>query len=137
VSVEDVTELRVFHLVNADPVETATLFSTLFPDDTKTAEQNQPNLRFRGPAAFFNPQPAASSTSSQSDRMKKKGQVIAVPDQRTSSIIISAAGDMMPQIAAMIAQLDSDTSHHQKVLVIPLENAEVTDVMPVLQDMFQ
>ncbi len=41
VSVSDVTELRVFHLSNADPVETAALFAQLFPDDRKTADQNQ------------------------------------------------------------------------------------------------
>ena len=138
VSVTDVTELRVFHLNNADPVETAAMFAQLFPDDTTAANQNQPNVRFRGGAGFggFFGQPASQTADSQSDRMKKKGQVIAVPDQRTSSIIISAAGDLMPQIAAMITQLDADTSKKQSVYVIPLENAEVTDVLPVLQDMF-
>jgi general secretion pathway protein D len=136
VSVTDVTELRVFHLANADPVETAALFAQLFPDDTKTADQNQANVRFRGGLGGFFNQPTAQNNQSESDRMKKKGQVIAVPDQRTSSIIISAAGDLMPQIAAMIAQLDADTSKKQSVYVIPLENAEVTDVLPVLQDMF-
>jgi type II secretory pathway component GspD/PulD (secretin) len=138
VSVTDVTELRVFHLSNADPVETAALFAQLFPDDSKTADQNQAAVRFRGGfgGGFFNQGNAATTQTPTSDRMKKKGQVIAVPDQRTSSIIISAAGDLMPQIAAMIAQLDGDTSKKQNVYVIPLENAEVTDVLPVLQDMF-
>jgi len=88
-----------------------------------------------GFGGFFG-QPAAPAAATESDRMKKKGQVIAVPDQRTSSIIISAAGDLMPQIAAMITQLDADTSKKESVYVIPLENAEVTDVLPVLQDMF-
>jgi len=140
VSVTDVTELRVFHLANADPVETAALFGQLFPDDTATANQNQAAVRFRGgfggAGGFFNQGTPPVTQTATSDRMKKKGQVIAVPDQRTSSIIISAAGDLMPQIAAMIEQLDGNTSKKQSVYVIPLENAEVTDVLPVLQDMF-
>jgi general secretion pathway protein D len=139
VSVTDVTELRVFHLSNADPVETAAMFAQLFPDDTTAANQNQAAVRFRGGfggGGFFNQGTAPVTPASTSDRMKKKGQVIAVPDQRTSSIIISAAGDLMPQIAAMIEQLDGNTSKKQSVYVIPLENAEVTDVLPVLQDMF-
>jgi len=37
----------------------------------------------------------------------------------------------MPQIAAMIEQLDGNSSRKQSVYVIPLENAEVTDVLPV------
>ena len=137
VSVSDVTELRVFHLANADPVETAALFAQLFPDDSKTADQNQAAIRVRGGfGGFFNPGNAATTQTPTSDRMKKKGQVIACPDQRTSSIIISAAGDLMPQIAAMIEQLDGNSSRKQSVYVIPLENAEVTDVLPVLKDMF-
>ena len=138
VSVSDVTELRVFHLANADPVETAALFAQLFPDDSKTADQNQAAVRFRGGfgGGFFGQGNAATTQTPASDRMKKKGQVIAVPDQRTSSVIISAAGDLMPQIAAMIEQLDGNSSRKQSVYVIPLENAEVTDVLPVLKDMF-
>jgi general secretion pathway protein D len=136
VSVSDVTELRVFHLANADPVETAALFAQLFPDDSKTADQNQSAVRFRGGLGGFFNQGNAPTQTPTSDRMKKKGEVIAVPDQRTSSVIISAAGDLMPQIAAMIEQLDGSTSKKQSVYVIPLENAEVTDVLPVLQDMF-
>src|ERR1017187_6934477 len=138
VSVSDVTELRAFHLANADPVETAALFAQLFPDDSKTADQNQAAVRFRGGfgGGFLNQGNAATTQTPASDRMKKKGQVIAVPDQRTSSVIISAAGDLMPQIAAMIEQLDGNSSRKQSVYVIPLENAEVTDVLPVLKDMF-
>jgi type II secretory pathway component GspD/PulD (secretin) len=137
VSVSDVTELRVFHLANADPVETASLFAQLFPDDSRTADQNQAAVRFRGGlGGFFNQGNAPTTQTAASDRMKKKGQVIAVPDQRTSSVIISAAGDLMPQIAAMIEQLDGNSSKKQSVYVIPLENAEVTDVLPVLKDMF-
>ncbi len=137
VSVTDVTELRVFHLANCDPVETAALFAQLFPDDSRTTDQNQAAVRFRGGfGGFFNQGNVPTVQTPTSDRMKKKGEVIAVPDQRTSSVIISAAGDLMPQIAAMIEQLDGNSSKKQSVYVIPLENAEVTDVLPVLQDMF-
>ena len=62
--------------------------------------------------------------------------LVAVADNRTSSVLVSAASDLMPQIAEMIAQLDEDASKKQNVYVIPLENAEVSDVLPVLQDMF-
>src|SRR6267154_45380 len=71
VSVSDVTELRVFHLANADPVETATLFAQLFPDDSKTTDQNQAAVRFRGGfgGGFFNQGNAATTQTPTSDRM--------------------------------------------------------------------
>ena len=43
----------------------------------------------------------------------------------------------MPQIAEMVAQLDSSPARRQKVFVYRLENADVTQVEQILQDMFQ
>jgi type II secretory pathway component GspD/PulD (secretin) len=69
--------------------------------------------------------------------MKKKGRVLAVADERTSSIIVSAASELMPEIEEVVAQLDSSSARKQKVLIIPLENADPQQVQQVLQDMFQ
>ena len=141
VSATDITELRVFHLKNADPVEMADMFSQLFPDQSKTSNdpnQNQGGFRFRGGIGgpFINANQNNQSTTS--DRMKKKGQVTAVADQRTSSIIVSAASELMPQIAEMIAQLDSSSPKKQMVYVFPpLEHADPQQVQQILQDMFQ
>ena len=69
--------------------------------------------------------------------MKKMGRVLAVPDARTSSIIVSAAAELMPQIAQMIEDLDLDPARKQKVFVYSLENADVDAVTSLLSDMFQ
>jgi len=51
-------------------------------------------------------------------------------------IIISAASELMPQIAEMIAQLDASPAKKQKVFVYSLENADVQQVEQILRDMF-
>lgn len=128
----DVTELRVFHLLNADPSELADQLATLFPDDTRTgANQNQ---GFGGGFRFFG---GRNTQTTPSDRMKKKGRVLAVPDPRTSSLLVSAAGDLMPQIAEMIAQLDASAAKKEVVKVFDLQNADPQDVNQVMQDLFQ
>lgn len=137
VSATDLTEVRVFRLVNADPQETVDELTQLFPDQTKSGQNIQgQQFQFRGGRGgpFFNQ--AATAQTTTTDRMKKMGQVVAVADQRTSSIIVSAAGDLMPQIANMIAELDASASGHQKAYVVPLNDAEVDDVMQVLQALF-
>jgi general secretion pathway protein D len=140
VSVADVTELRVFFLRNADPLELADIFAELFPDETRTRDNqnaNQAGFRFGGEGnrgGFGNRN--ANQTAS-SERMKKMGRVVAVPDQRTSSLIVSAASELMPQIAAMIEQLDASSSKRQRVYVYSLENADVQQVEQVVRDMFQ
>src|SRR5262249_49466527 len=58
-------------------------------------------------------------------------------DPRTSSLIVSAASTLMPQIAAMVAQLDTSPARKQKVFVYSLENADVQETAQILQDMFQ
>src|SRR5205807_2205954 len=100
----------------------------LFPDDTKSSDPNQNQMGFRfvpggfggfgrGAGARGGSTTASTDTS---ERMKKKSRVMAVPDQRTSSIIVSAAHEMMPEIVEMVAQLDSSPARKQKVFVFDL-----------------
>jgi type II secretory pathway component GspD/PulD (secretin) len=145
VSVADVTELRVFRLQNADPLEISDLLANLFPDDTKTDSNNQQQFAFRGGGFFggqFGNRGGArgnnnNAQGADSERMKKKGRVLAVPDQRTASIVVSAAGELMPQIAEIIAELDASPAKKQKVFVYSLENADVQQVEQILRGMFE
>jgi general secretion pathway protein D len=143
ISVAGITDLKVFHLKNADPLEMADIFAELFPDETKSSNNNnnQGDVRFRGgPFGGFNPFGGANRNrtgqNTDSDRAKKKGRVTAVPDQRTSSLIVSAASDLMPQIEAMIEQLDASPAKKQKVFVYSLENADVQQVERIVREMF-
>jgi len=96
------------------------LFAQLFPDDSKTADQNQSAVRFRGGLGGFFNQGNAPTQTPTSDRMKKKARSLRY---RTTYVIghYQRRGDLMPQIAAMIEQLDGSTSKKQSVYVIPLK----------------
>jgi general secretion pathway protein D len=133
--ISDVTEVRVFKLENADPSELAEQFAQLFPDETRSgSSNNRDNGRFRffGGGGFRGGGSQASST----DRTRKKSRVIAVADPRTKSLIVTAAAEMMPQIAEMVAQLDSSPARKEHVAVYDLQNANPQDVYAVLQDLF-
>jgi len=166
-SAEDATEVRVFHLKHHDPTEIANLLTGLFSDQGG-AGGNQTPIRFGGfgPGGFFggggfrgggfggggfggggggnfgragggSAAPAAGG-STQSDRIKKRQQVVAVADPRTSSVVVTAARDMIEQIAGMVEQLDQESpGKMQQVSVIHLQNADPQQVQQVLQDMFQ
>ena len=75
-----------------------------------------------------------NQATEQSNRALKKDKVVAVADQRTSSLIVSASREMMPEIAEMIAQLDSRPARKQKVYISSLENADVQHVEQVVRD---
>lgn len=135
VNIADITELRVFHLVNADPLEMADIFAELFPDETRTNSGNN-NQGNRFPFQFGGNRRNSQATE-QSQRALMKDKVVAVPDQRTSSLIVSASREMMPEIEGMIRQLDASPARKQRVYIYNLENADVQQVEEVVRNMFE
>lgn len=133
-SVDDVTELRVFHLKNSSASEMADQLAQLFPDETTS--QNGA-FGFGGGFRGFGGGRGGASQTSTSERSKKLGKVTAVPDERTGSLIVSASSQLMPQIAQMIEQIDANPARKQQVFVYPLGNAQAEDVALILQEMFQ
>src|SRR5208283_5448774 len=83
--VTDVTELRVFRLVNADASEIADQLAQLFPDPTTSNSGTQNPM---GPFSFFRGGfggrggTTSTAAANDSERMKKMGRVLAVPDPR-------------------------------------------------------
>jgi type II secretory pathway component GspD/PulD (secretin) len=124
--IEEITEVRVFRLQYADAQETADLLTQLFPDETS----NQNN---RGRVQLGGPQAAAATPSA---RMQQQTRVTAVPDLRTGSVVVSAARNIMTQIAQMIEVLDADPARQQKVFVFDVENTDPQVVQEVLQSLF-
>lgn len=141
-NVQDVTELRVFRLEFADPSEMADILSGLFPDDanSRNANNNNRGQRFGGFGMFGGMNRGGGNTGASgnaSDRALKKGKVTAVPDARTSSVIVSADRTLMPQIAEMVKQLDANPARKQQVFVYSLDNADPQQVQTVLRGLFE
>ena len=139
----DLTEIKVFALLNADPTETADQITKLFPD-TSSSSQNTGGRGggfggFGGPGGIFGGGGATRTggNGATSDRSKKMGKVIAVAEPRTRSLIVSAAKEMMPQIDAMVRSLDLSPAKKQKVRTYNLENASVAEVEAVLRAQFE
>lgn len=132
--IDSETELRVFRLKYADPQEMADLLTNLFPDPTMQNSRNQfGGGRF---ARFFGGGGGQNSSASQSSRQQSQTRVLAVPDLRTGSVVVSAARDLMEQIARMVEELDADPAKKQKVFVYSLENTDPQAVQELLQSLF-
>lgn len=134
----DLAEMRVFRLTNAEPAELADQLAQLFPDETSSGTgQDSGSLPFFFPGGGGGPGGQGTGNSGGgSEHMKKLGKVLAVPDARTSSLIVTAAKTLMPQIAGMIATLDADRGRRELVSVFELRNADPQDISQNLQDLF-
>jgi len=151
-SADTVSTMRVFRLKNADPTEMAQLLTNLFASTTTGGANNRGQIgQFGGPAAFFGALAAggaagggfggnragAANARTTSTTASRSTPVVAVPDPRTYSVVVTAAKDMMPQIAEIVAQLDADSARRQKVFVYTMENADVKQVETILKNVFQ
>jgi len=151
-SAEDFTEVRLFKLKNADPTETADLLTNLFPDDTKQGNNQSPfsmNPFFSRFASRFGGGPGGgftggggpggtggSGSNNQNQRIKKRNRVIAVADQRTASVVVSASKDLMEQIAEVVTGLDGDATGKPVVIVFKPENTDPDELKTMMTDLF-
>lgn len=135
VNVDDITELRVFALQHADAQEMADLLTELFPDTTRSNQSgNRGQFRFGGPGGFAAAMRGNTGTSA---RQQQQTKVSAVADMRTRSVVVSASRDLMPEIAQIVAQLDSDPARKQKVHVFSVENTDPAQVEEILRGLFE
>lgn len=135
---ENVTTVKVFQLEFADPTEMAALLNSLFADDSQTGGQNQ-GRGGRGGGGFrefFRGATGGGDSGGQNQRIRNRTKVTAVADPRTSSVLVTAAVEMMGQIEEMVKRLDANPARTEKVYVYEVDPGEVAQVQQVLQDMF-
>jgi type II secretory pathway component GspD/PulD (secretin) len=142
---EDFTELRVFPLAHSDPSEMADLLTSLFPDDTSRNGGGNSQSPFGGRfgrffggggGPFGQGNQANSGSNSQNQRIKKRNRVIAVADQRTTSVVVSASRDLIDQIEDIVTRIDGDPKGQAMVTVLKTPYADPDDIKQVLQDLF-
>jgi len=135
--VTDPSELRVFRLVNAVPSELADELAHLFSPDS--GHTNQENFVVNNTVPVFSRRvlgPGGLNQEQTDQHARKFGNVLAVPDPRTSSIIVTAPKALMPQIADVVADLDSDQGNKEIVSVFNLRHADPQDIYQNLRDLF-
>ena len=141
-SAQSETEIRVFRLKYASPIDVASELSSIFPSSTSGSTAQAPT-RFAGGGGggFFQRMAsaagAASAGSGANDRVKKAMQVNVVADSRIQAVIVTAPKDLMDHIADMMTDLDVPSTRDQKVFVFQMKNGDPQQAAQVLQNMFQ
>ena len=137
-TIEDVTEIQVFKLQNADAYEMAEVLTNLFSDKNEI-ENSRGGYRFGswGRSSSSSSRSRSSSSGNSSERMLQQKKVVAVADPRTNSVIVSATAELMKQIALMVERLDDNKAKRQKVYTYSLQNADVEGVSEILRNMFE
>jgi len=132
-NISEITETRIFRLLHADCVELSGLLTSLYSDNTS---QNNGANRNGGANQPQRPPQQQNPQNAQSERAILQARVVAVPDARTNSIIVSCSRDMMEQIALTIGRLDASDSKKQHVYIYTLDHADPENVAAILRGMF-
>ena len=137
-TIEDVTEIQVFKLQNADAYEMAEVLTNLFSDKDEI-ESSRGGYRFGswGRSSSSSSRSRSSSSGNSTERMLQQKKVVAVADPRTNSVIVSATAELMAQITLMVERLDGNKAKQQKVYTYSLQNADVEGVSEILRNMFE
>ena len=151
-SAESETEIRVFRLKYASPVDVASELASVFPSSSSSGSQSPIQFgggRFGGrgggfggrggggfAALFGGGNNANSTTAATQQRIQKAQQVSAVADSRIQAVIVTAPKDLMSEIADMMTELDVPSTRDQNVATIQLQNGDPQQVAQVLQNMF-
>ncbi len=143
-SVSSISTLRVFQLQYADASELAEVVGKVFDSSSDSTSSSGSNSRmdFRtggrsggGRPGGQNQQqtPAASSGSTALDAGSK---VVAVADERSNSLIVSAPEGLMETLAELVTQVDVNVSDITEVRVFELENADALEVAEIVTELF-
>jgi len=151
-SAESETEVQVFRLKYASPIDVANELTSVFPSSSSSGSQAP--IQFGGGrggrgggggggrgggfgggglAALFGGGANANPTQ---QRIQKATQVTAVADSRIQAVIVTAPKDLMTEIKLMMADLDVPSDRDQNVATIQLQNGDPQAVAQVLQTMF-
>ncbi len=119
-TIEDVTEIQVFKLNNADAYEMAEVLTNLFSDKDEI-ESSRGGYRFGsyGRSSSSSSRSRSGSSGNSSERMLQQKKVVAVADPRTNSVIVSATAELMKQIALMVERLETIKPSNRRCTPIP------------------
>ncbi len=136
----DMADVKVFHLEYADAQDTSELINEVFGQSRTSSssrssrsggQQNQQVTFMRG--GFGGPgQQQPSQTTSGASSV----EVIASADSRTNSVVVSGPATTLEVIAQIIKQLDENPEQERRIFVYALKNANATNLMTILNNLF-
>ena len=135
-----IAEIRVFHLMYADAEDTADLINDVFEDMGQTSGSSRMQEMMEMMSSRNDSRESGrgggSEGSSSGSGSASSVSVTAEADERTNSIVVTASQDTMDVIAEVIEELDSDSSVGQALFVYTLKNAQVENLVDVLNNLF-
>ena len=152
-SISSISEIRVFPLVYADAKQLADVIKGLFQSSSSGSSRSSSSrssssgiaemmrARFGGGSSSSR----SSGSSSRSSRSGGSGssaalaaasRVVAISEERTNSLVVSAPSDVLPTIEQLVKEMDRTIEDVTEIQVFKLQNADAFEMAEVLSNLF-
>lgn len=133
-----VAEIKVFRLSYADAEDTADLINDLFEAQTTSGSSSMQGIQqmMRGQQGSQQQGGMPGQSGGSQSASSTSVNVTAKADERTNSVVVSASSATMDVIEKMIEELDSDSSAGEALFVYRLKNAQASNLVDVLTNLF-
>ncbi|MBP8910722.1 MAG: hypothetical protein KBI32_04360 [Phycisphaerae bacterium] len=147
--IANVADVKVFHLQYADATNTAELINEVFGQQSSSSSRSSRNSQQNQQISFQRGGMMGGMMGGRGGMMGgQTGQtaggggsisdvsVIASADSRTNSVVVSGPPETLEIIAQIIKELDENPEQERRIFVYPLENANATNLMTILNNLF-
>lgn len=147
--IANVADVKVFHLQYADATNTAELINEVFGQQSSSSSRSSRNTQQNQQVSFQRGGMMGGMMGGRGGMMGgQAGQtgagggsisdvsVIASADSRTNSVVVSGPPETLEIIAQIIKELDENPEQERRIFVYPLENANATNLMTILNNLF-
>jgi len=135
----NVADVKVFHLEYADAVDTAELINEVFGEQSgmsssssRSSQQTQRVSFMRGGFGMT----GGGGQSGQGGGLSDVA-VIASADSRTNSVVVSGPPETLTVIEQIIKELDENPEEERRIFVYALKNGNATNLMTILNNLFE
>jgi general secretion pathway protein D len=138
-SVSAISTLHVYPLKYADAKELATVISQLFVNDSSSGRSRNRD----GGGGFPFPFPGGGdrgggrdSGSGQSEARKANSRVVAVADEQSNSLIVSAPAEDIPTITELVEKIDTSITDVTETQIFRLQHADATELAQLITNLY-
>jgi type II secretory pathway component GspD/PulD (secretin) len=134
-SIASISTIRVFPLGFADASQLAEVVRELFSTDaTMRAGAGIPRAimeRFR-----MGGRGGDAAGASESEARQAASRVVAVADERSNSLIVSAPDDLIPTIEELVEKVDTNVADITEVRIFRLENSDAMELASLITTLY-
>ncbi|MBN2327083.1 MAG: hypothetical protein JXR73_08000 [Candidatus Omnitrophica bacterium] len=137
-SISSISTVAVFQLQYADAQEIAEVVEEIFQVEESSGNQRRGGMPFppfmgggrggRGDRGGDNQQESEARTAA--------SRVVAVADERTNSLVVTAPEELMPLIEKLVSEIDTMTEDITEICVFTLQFADAVETADILTELF-